>query len=327
VTPSLEVRIGSLTLRNPVLVASGIIGYGAEYERLVDLSAIGGIVTKTVTRHARAGNPPPRVVETPSGMLNSIGIENPGLEGFLEIKVPILRELPCAVIVSVEGEDVREFCELVEGVSASGVAHAIEVNISCPNVGPHGLRYSTDADMAREVMTAIRPLTKLPLIAKLTPNVTRIADIAIACESCGADAVSLVNTFVGMAVDSTSRKPILGTVVGGLSGPAIKPLALAKVWETVQAVDIPVVGMGGITHPRDAVEFILVGSTAVQVGTALFANPALPEECVEEIQGYLRRAEVPSVADLIGALEVPAERGLIRAGRSVPPLKRRGSAS
>lgn len=313
-TPSLAVRIGSLTLRNPVLVASGIIGYGAEYERLVDLSAIGGIVTKTVTRRARAGNPPPRVVETSSGMLNSIGIENPGLEGFLKIKAPILRELECAVIVSVEGEDVREFCELVEGVSGSGVAHAIEVNISCPNVGPHGLRYSTDADMAREVMTAIRPLTALPLIAKLTPNVTRIADIAVACESCGADAISLVNTFVGMAVDSVSRKPILGTVLGGLSGPAIKPLALAKVWEVVQAVDVPVVGMGGITIPRDALEFLLVGSTAIQVGTALFANPGLAESCVEEIQSYLRRSELSSVADLIGGLEVPAGRGSIRKG-------------
>jgi len=314
-SPSLAVRVGSLTLRNPVLVASGIIGYGIEYERLVDLNAIGGIVTKTVTRHPRAGNPPPRVVETPAGMLNSIGIENPGLEGFLELKVPILRQLPCAVIVSVEGEDVREFCELVEGVSGSGVAHAIEVNISCPNVGPHGLRYSTDADMAREVMSAIRPLTKLPLIAKLTPNVTRIAEIALACEGCGADAVSLVNTFVGMAVDSRTRKPILGTVVGGLSGPAIKPLALAKVWEVVQAVDVPVIGMGGITHPRDAIEFLLVGSTAVQVGTALFSNPELAEACVAEIEAYARRAEVPSVADLIGALDVPAERGMIRAGK------------
>ena len=326
-TPALDVRIGSLKLRNPVLVASGIIGYGAEYERLVDLSAIGGIVTKTVTRHPRAGNPPPRVVETAAGMLNSIGIENPGLEGFLETKVPILSALPCAVVVSVEGEDVAEFCELVEGISRSGVAHAIEVNISCPNVGPHGLRYSTDADMAREVMTAIRPLTALPLIAKLTPNVTRIAEIAAACESCGADAISLVNTFVGMAVDSISRKPILGTVLGGLSGPAIKPLALAKVWEVVQAVDIPVVGMGGITNPRDAIEFILAGSTAVQIGTALFANPALPEECVEEIGGYLRRAGMRSVVELIGALEVPPERGMIRAGKSVPPRQRRGSAS
>jgi dihydroorotate dehydrogenase (NAD+) catalytic subunit len=310
-----------------VLVASGIIGYGAEYERLVDLGAIGGIVTKTVTRHPRAGNPPPRVVETAAGMLNSIGIENPGLEGFLETKAPILSALPCAVVVSVEGEDVREFCELVEGISRSGVAHAIEVNISCPNVGPHGLRYSTDADMAREVMTAIRPLTALPLIAKLTPNVTRIAEIAAACESCGADAISLVNTFVGMAVDSISRKPILGTVLGGLSGPAIKPLALAKLWEVVQAVDIPVVGMGGITNPRDAIEFILAGSTAVQIGTALFANPALPEECVDEIEGYLRRAGMRSVAELIGALEVPPERGMIRAGKSVPPRQRRGSAS
>jgi dihydroorotate dehydrogenase (NAD+) catalytic subunit len=326
-TPALDVRIGSLKLRNPVLVASGIIGYGAEYERLVDLGAIGGIVTKTVTRHPRAGNPPPRVVETAAGMLNSIGIENPGLEGFLETKAPILSALPCAVVVSVEGEDVREFCELVEGISRSGVAHAIEVNISCPNVGPHGLRYSTDADMAREVMTAIRPLTALPLIAKLTPNVTRIAEIAAACESCGADAISLVNTFVGMAVDSISRKPILGTVLGGLSGPAIKPLALAKVWEVVQAVDIPVVGMGGITNPRDAIEFILAGSTAVQIGTALFANPALPEECVVEIEGYLRRAGMRSVAELIGALEVPPERGMIRAGKSVPPRQRRGSAS
>ena len=326
-TPSLAVRIGSLELRNPVLVASGIIGYGAEYERLVDLSAIGGIVTKTVTRHPRAGNPPPRVVETPSGMLNSIGIENPGLEGFLETKVPILRNLPCAVIVSVEGEDVPEFRELVDGVSESGVAHAIEVNISCPNVGPHGLRYSTDADMAREVMTAIRPLTSLPLIAKLTPNVTRIAEIASACEACGADAISLVNTFIGMAIDSRSRKPILGTVVGGLSGPAIKPLALAKVWEVVQAVDIPVVGMGGITSPTDAIEFILVGSTAVQVGTALFANPALPELCVKEIEAYARRAEVSSVTELIGALDLPAERGVIRAGRAIPRRERRGSAS
>jgi len=310
--PSLEVRIGSLTLRNPVLVASGIIGYGSEYGKLVDLAAIGGIVTKTVTRLPRAGNPPPRVVETPAGMLNSIGIENPGLEGFLEVKVPILRDLPCAVLVSVEGEDVKQFCELVEGVSGSGVADAIEVNISCPNVGPHGLRYSTDAGMAREVMAAIRPLTALPLIAKLTPNVTRIGEIAVACEECGADAVSLVNTFVGMAVDSRTRKPILGTVLGGLSGPAIKPLALAKVWEVVQAVDIPVVGMGGITRPVDALEFLLAGSTAVEVGTALFANPGLAEGCVEEIESYLTHMGAASVAELIGALEVPAERGVIR---------------
>lgn len=310
----LRVRIGSLELRNPVLVASGIIGYGREYERLVSLDAIGGIVTKTVTRHARAGNPPPRVCETPAGMLNSIGIENPGLEGFLESKVPILRTLPCAVIVSVEGENVAEFCELVEGVDGCGAAHAIEVNISCPNVGPHGLRYSTDAGMAREVMSAIRPLTKLPLIAKLTPNVTRVGEIAGACESCGADAVSLVNTFVGMAVDARTRKPILGTVLGGLSGPAIKPLALAKVWEVAQAVDIPVVGMGGITRPVDAIEFLLLGARAVEVGTALFADPTLAEGCVREIDRYLDAMGASSVEDLIGALEVPEGRGVIRAG-------------
>lgn len=322
--PDLGVRVGSLELRNPILVASGIIGYGQDYERLVDLSAIGGIVTKTVTRRARVGNPPPRVVEVASGMLNSIGIENPGLEGFLEIKVPVLRELPCAVIVSVEGEDTREFCELVEGVSGSGVAHAIEVNISCPNVGPHGLKYSTDAGMAREVMTAIRPLTDLPLIAKLTPNVTRIGEIAEACADCGADAVSLVNTFIGMAIDSRTRRPILGTVLGGLSGPAIKPLALAKTWEVAQAVDIPVIGMGGIARPADAIEFLLAGSTAVQVGTALFADPSLAEACVDGLADYLKRMGASSVDAVIGALEVPEGRGAIRAGRTERRAGQRG---
>ena len=322
--PSLEVQIGSLTLRNPILVASGIIGYGQDYGRLVDLKAIGGIVTKTVTRHARAGNPPPRVVEVAAGMLNSIGIENPGLEGFLDVKVPVLRDLPCAVIVSVEGEDTREFCELVEGVSGCGVAHAIEVNISCPNVGPHGLKYSTDAGMAREVMTAIRPLTDLPLIAKLTPNVTRIGEIAEACADCGADAVSLVNTFIGMAIDSRTRRPILGTVLGGLSGPAIKPLALAKTWEVAQAVDIPIVGMGGIARPADAIEFLLAGSTAVQVGTALFADPALAEGCVDGLADYLKQMGASSVDAVIGALEVPEGRGVIRAGRSERRTGQRG---
>jgi dihydroorotate dehydrogenase (NAD+) catalytic subunit len=306
-----------MELRNPVLVASGIIGYGREYERLVSLEKIGGIVTKTVTLRPRAGNPPPRVCETASGLLNSIGIENPGLQGFLDVKVPILRELPCAVVVSVEGEDVDEFCQLVRGVDGSGVAQAIEVNISCPNVGPHGLKYSTDAGMAREVMSAIRPLTRLPLIAKLTPNVTRIAEIAEACEECGADAVSLVNTFIGMAVDSLTRKPILGTVLGGLSGPAIKPLALAKTWEVVQAVDIPVVGMGGITRPADAVEFLLVGATAVEVGTALFANPGLAEGCVDEIGAALARYGGAEIGDWIGSLEVPEGRGVVRAGRAM----------
>jgi dihydroorotate dehydrogenase (NAD+) catalytic subunit len=311
-----RVRIGSLELRNPVLVASGIIGFGKEYEKLVDLSKIGGIVTKTVTLHPRAGNPPPRVVETAAGMLNSIGIENPGLEGYHREKVPILRDLPCARIVSVEGEDVDQFCELVRGVDASGVADAIEVNISCPNVGPHGMRYSTDAGNARDVMSAIRPLTRLPLIAKLTPNVTRIAEIAEACEANGADAISVVNTFVGMAVDSRNRKPILGTVLGGLSGPAIKPLALAKAWECAQAVDIPVVGMGGIAKAADAIEFMLLGCTAIEVGTAMFADPGLPEACVAGIADYARGMGATSVEAVIGAMEVPAGRGTIRAGKA-----------
>jgi dihydroorotate dehydrogenase (NAD+) catalytic subunit len=230
------------------------------------------------------------------------------------------------VIVSVEGEDTREFCELVEGVSQSGAAHAIEVNISCPNVGPHGLKYSTDTGLAREVMTAIRPLTKLPLIAKLTPNVTRIGEIAEACAEYGADAVSVVNTFVGMAVDSRTHRPILGTVLGGLSGPAIKPLALAKTWETAQAVDIPVIGMGGIARPADAVEFLLTGASAVQVGTALFADPSLAEACVRGIERHLRQMGASTVDDLIGALVVPEGRGVIRAGRQARPAGGRGGA-
>jgi dihydroorotate dehydrogenase (NAD+) catalytic subunit len=312
--PSLDVHVGALKLRNPILIASGIIGYGQEYERLVDLDSIGGIVTKTVTRRPRAGNPPPRVCETPAGMLNSIGIENPGLEGYLETKVPVLKKLPCAAIVSVEGEDVREFCELVEGVDRSGAAQAIEVNISCPNVGPHGLRYSTDAGMAREVMTAIRPLTRLPLIAKLTPNVTRIAEIAEACEECGADAVSLVNTYVGMAVDVRRRRPVLGTVTGGLSGPAIKPLALAKVWEVVRAVDVPVIGMGGIAKPDDVIEFLLTGASAVEIGTALFTDPGLPRASVERLREYLIDMGARSITEMIGALETPPGFGPIRAG-------------
>jgi dihydroorotate dehydrogenase (NAD+) catalytic subunit len=323
VKPAIDVRIGDLQLRNPILVASGIIGYGQEYEALVDLKSIGGIVTKTVTRRPRAGNPPPRVCEAPAGMLNSIGIENPGLEGFLQSKVPVLKRLPCAAVVSVEGEDVREFCELVEGVDGSGAAHAIEVNISCPNVGPHGLRYSTDAGMAREVMSAIRPLTRLPLIAKLTPNVTRIAEIATACEECGADAVSLVNTFVGMAVDVRKRRPVLGTVTGGLSGPAIKPLALAKLWEVVRAVDVPVIGMGGIGKPDDVIEFLLTGATAVQIGTALFANPALPEESLERLRECLEEMGARSILDLIGALETPPQMGPIRAGSRRAPAPER----
>lgn len=324
--PPLGVRIGALALRNPVLVASGIIGYGREYEGLVPLERIGGIVTKTVTLRARAGNPPPRIFETASGMLNSIGIENPGLQGFLELKVPILRGLPCAVIVSVEGEDVDEFCKLVRGVDGCGAAHAIEVNISCPNVGPHGLRYSTDAGMARDVMAAIRSLTRLPLIAKLTPNVTRIAEIAEACEGSGADAISLVNTFIGMAIDSRTRTPVLGTVLGGLSGPAIKPLALAKTWEVVQAVDIPVIGMGGITRPADAIEYLLLGARAIQVGTALFADPGLPLACVDEIAAAVGRMGVASVDDLVGSLEIPEGQGVIRAGRRVR-LAKEGRAS
>lgn len=300
----LAVRIGALELVNPILLASGTCGYGVEMAGLLDFTAIGGIVTKTVTPRPREGNPPPRIAETPAGMLNSIGLENMGIDAFIAEKLPRSRELPTRIIVSVGGETVEDYVALARRLEEVPGADALELNLSCPNVSG-GLDLSLSATACGKVVAAVRKVTAKPLLAKLTPNVTRVGDIARAAEEAGADAVSLVNTFIGMAIDIERRAPRLHTVTGGLSGPAIRPLALAKVFEASRAVRIPVVGIGGIAEPEDVIEFLLAGATAVEVGTANYVEPGGAARFAPALAEYLARHGFHSPADLRQALHLP----------------------
>lgn len=300
-TPSLAVQLGSLTLKNPVMTASGTCGYGEELAPFLDLSQLGAVVGKTVTRQPRAGNKPPRTCETAAGMLNAIGLQNVGIDRFLTEKLTYLREHDVPIVVNVAGESVEDFAELcgmLDGVE--GVA-AIELNISCPNVA-HGLDFAVNPDLAEQVVARCRAATALPLFAKLSPNVTDITVIARAAEAGGADALSVVNTFVGMAVDIRTRRPRLSNITGGLSGPAIKPLALRAVYRCAGAVKIPVIGIGGITTAQDALEFIIAGATAVQIGTATFVQPGAAIEVIDGIRSYLAEQGMASVKDLLGTL-------------------------
>ncbi len=300
----LGVEIGSLHLKNPVLAASGTFGYGWEFEEVMDLSRLGGIVTKAITLEPRLGNPTPRIVETASGMLNSIGLANVGVAAFARDKMPFLRSCGTAVIVNVAGRSMEEYVEVVRRLDDCPGIHALEINISCPNVQEGGLAFGADPNVAAAVIGAVRDVTQLPLIAKLTPNVTDIAGIAAAVQEAGADAVSLINTLVGMAIDAARGRPELGAVTGGLSGPAIKPVALAMVWKVAQAVRIPVIGMGGIMTAEDALEFMLAGAVAVQVGTANFVDPTSMIRIVEGLERTLRERGMGSVAEIVGTLEV-----------------------
>ncbi len=300
-TPDLSVTIGSLQLRNPVLTASGTFGYGLEFAPYGDLSQLGAVVVKGTTLEPRAGNPPQRVVETSAGMLNSIGLENPGVEYFLEHYLPKLQEQQVTTIVNMSGNTVEEYCRLTERLQQPGIA-ALELNISCPNVKAGGMAFGTDPKLAAEVVRAVKPLTRLPLIIKLSPNVTDIAEMARVVEDAGADAISLINTFVGMAVDLKRRRPILGNIIGGLSGPAIKPLALRMVWQVSQAVQVPVIGLGGIISAEDALEFIICGASAVQVGTANLVNPDTAWRVIDGIRQFCLHEGVASVQELIGTL-------------------------
>ncbi len=302
--PDLSIEIGPIHLKNPVLAASGTFGYGQEFEAVMDLSRLGGIVTKAITLEPRLGNPPPRIVETASGMLNSIGLANVGVAAFVRDKMPFLRSCGTAVIVNVAGRSMEEYVEVARRLSDCPGIHALEINISCPNVQEGGLAFGADPKVAAAVIGAVRDVTQLPLIAKLTPNVTDIAGIAAAVQEAGADAVSLINTLVGMAIDATRGRPELGGVTGGLSGPAIKPVALAMVWKVAQAVRIPVIGMGGIMNAGDALEFMLAGAVAVQVGTANFVDPTSTIRIVEGLEDTLRERGMGSVKEIIGALEV-----------------------
>ena len=287
-------------MKNPVMTASGTFGYGSEFTRFFDLNALGAIIVKTVTMQRRQGNPPPRIAETPGGMLNSIGLQNVGIDGFLRDKLPFLRSLRTPLLVNIAGKSVEEFAGLAKRLSdAEGVA-GIEVNISCPNVAG-GLDFGTDPRLTYEVVRAVRQTTSLPVIPKLSPNVTDITVIARAAADAGADALSLINTILGMAIDLRRRKPKLPGATGGLSGPAIRPIALRMVWEVAQAVTLPIIGIGGIMTGDDAVEFLLAGASAVQVGTANFLDPSAPLKVLAGIESYLARHGFDSVSAIAGA--------------------------
>jgi len=304
----LTVRLGSLVLRSPVLMASGTFGYGDEYAHVVDLRAIGGVVTKTVTVAPRPGNPPPRVAEVAAGMLNSIGLENVGLERFRAEKLPRLRALKATVIASVGGETADELATLVRALADEPGVGAFEINFSCPNVAAGGARYWADPARLESTVARLRRLTARPLLAKLSPDVTDIRETARACERGGADALTCVNTFVGMAIDLDRMRSRLGRATGGVSGPAIKPLALARCHEAAQAVRIPVVGSGGIMSGRDALEYVAAGATAVQVGTATFAEPGAAVRIVGEMREWLGAHGVRRVAELVGVFSAaPAQ--------------------
>ncbi len=301
---NLQVKIGELRFANPVLTASGTFGYATEFAQYVDLKRLGGVIVKGISLEPRAGNPPPRIAETPSGMLNSIGLQNVGVERFLKGKLPFLRELDTRVIVNILGDSVEEYAELAERLSGHRGIDALEVNISCPNVKNGGVAFGIIPESAAAVTAAVTNSTDLPVIVKLTPNVTDVTEIARAVEEAGADAVSLINTLLGMGIDIATRKPRLANVVGGLSGPAIKPVALRMVWQVAAAISIPVIGIGGISTAEDAIEFLLAGARAIQVGTANFTNPAASEDIIDGIIDYLEEEKEDSVENIIGGLQM-----------------------
>ncbi len=300
----LSTHIGPLRLDNPVLTASGTFGYAEEFADFYDLNRLGGVVTKTVTLEPRPGNKPPRICETPAGMINSIGLPNAGVEQFIAQKWPFLQQLKTAVIVNVAGKTPDDFVRAVEKLDVLQGIAAYELNYSCPNVKEGGLSFSSNARVAEQVTTMVRAVTRRPLITKLTPNVTSISEIGRACEGAGADAVSAINTLVGMAIDIHTRKPRIASITGGLSGPAIRPVALAKVYELVKALKIPVIGIGGIMTAEDALEFILAGAAAVQIGTANFMNPLAALQVVEGLQRYCEEEKISRLMDLCGAVQV-----------------------
>ena len=302
--PDLRVNIGRIELQNPVITASGTFGYGREYEQLVDLNCLGAIIVKGLSLAPAAGNPPPRIVETPCGMLNAIGLENVGIEAFVKEKLPFLRGLSTPTLVNIYGKSTTDYAELAERIDDIEDISGIEVNISCPNIKEGGIAFGTNAESASRVVSAVRARTKKPLMVKLSPNVTDITDIAKSVAEAGADSISLINTLTGMAIDIETRRPKLANITGGLSGPAIKPIALRMVWQVVQTVKIPVIGIGGILSARDALEFLIAGAVAVQVGTASFINPRATIDIIEGLEGFLIERGISNVTDIVGTLKV-----------------------
>ncbi len=301
-----KTKLGALELKNPVMTASGTFASGKEYGEFFDLSLLGAVVCKTITLEARAGNKPPRIADYPYGMLNAIGLENKGAQYFIETTLPFIRQHNTACVASIAGSDAGEYAELAEILDGEKDVHGIEVNMSCPNVS-HGQSkglFSQDPKTVEEIMTAVRVETKKPIYAKISPNVTDITIIAKACEDAGADAVSMINTFPAMGVNLQTRRPVLGNIKGGFSGPALKPIALKMVWEVYNTVKIPIIGIGGIMNATDALEFILCGASAVQVGTANFVNPAAAAEVALGIEKYFKDNKLTSIDDLKGKLKI-----------------------
>jgi len=305
--PNLEVEIAGIKLKNPVMTASGTFGYGEEYASFVDLNRLGAIIFIGITLNPKRGNPPTRIIETPSWILNSIGLQNVGVEMLIKEKLPYLQKFNTPVIINISGDTIEEYVELArrlgEVSEEMGIA-GLEVNISCPNVKKGEMAWGTDAQSTYKIISSIRKATFLPLIVKLTPNVTDIKTIAQAAEEAGADALSLINTLVGMAVDIDSRKPKLANVSGGLSGPAVKPVALWLVWQVFQTVNIPVIGIGGIIKVEDALEFIIAGARAIEIGTANFVNPKVTIEIIEGIEKYLIENNIKDINELVGSMKI-----------------------
>lgn len=301
-----QVHIGrGLTIKNPVMTASGTFGYGLEYGDFIDLNRLGGVLVKGTTLHPRQGNPYPRMAETPSGMLNAVGLQNKGVDYFCEHIYPTISGYDTAMIVNVSGSQVEDYIETAEKINALEGIPAIELNISCPNVKEGGMAFGVTCAGAASVVRAVRAVYDKTLIVKLSPNVTDITEIARAVEAEGADSISMINTLLGMAIDAEKRRPVLSTITGGLSGPAVKPIALRMVWQTAQAVKVPIIGMGGIASATDAIEFLLAGASAVEVGTYNFVDPSVTTQIVDGIEDYMRRHGFTDVQDLIGALQIP----------------------
>ena len=301
-----QVHIGrGLTIKNPVMTASGTFGYGLEYGDFIDLNRLGGVLVKGTTLHPRQGNPYPRMAETPSGMLNAVGLQNKGVDYFCEHIYPTISGYDTAMIVNVSGSQVEDYIETAEKINALEGIPAIELNISCPNVKEGGMAFGVTCAGAASVVRAVRAVYDKTLIVKLSPNVTDITEIARAVEAEGADSISMINTLLGMDIDAEQRRPVLSTITGGLSGPAVKPIALRMVWQTAQAVKVPIIGMGGIASAKDAIEFLLAGASAVEVGTYNFVDPSVTTQIVDGIEDYMRRHGFTDIQDLIGALQIP----------------------
>lgn len=301
---NLSVELAGIKMKNPVMVASGTFGSGEEYSRFIDLNKLGALVTKSMTLKEEMGNPPPRICETPAGMLNSIGLQNPGVTHFLQVDLAFLSQYEVPVIASVAGTSVEEYVAVIERLSDAKGITALEVNISCPNIKKGGVYFGSDPEMATEVVRQVKNVSKYPIIVKLTPNVTSISEIARTVEAAGADVLSLVNTFFGMAIDVETFRPRLGSGTGGLSGPAIKPLAVRMVYEVARAVSLPVIGMGGIVTAEDAVEFLLAGAVAVAVGTANFVNPRATLDIIEGLDRFLERRGLEDIREIIGKVRM-----------------------